>query len=157
MIIQVTNLNSSNVERFDYDTATETLTVQFKSSKKRYVYKNVHKSAFLELLNAGIMNLSVGGIVATKIKPCFDCEIEEDFLPSKIKQPISEDGIKSIEFDNVSGRYIQKSDCPNCGREFSIALSTIGENEFSGECSSCGKEIFFVHNGLGFKTLKVKP
>lgn len=80
MIIQVTNFNSSNVERFDYDSATQTLTVQFKSSKKRYVYKNVHKPALYEMLHAAIDDGSVGGVVSNKIKNHFDCEIEEDFL-----------------------------------------------------------------------------
>jgi hypothetical protein len=80
MIIQVSNLNSSNVEWFDYDSATSKLTVKFKSGKKRYIYKDVHKLALYEMLHAAINDGSVGSIVSGRIKGHFDCEIEEDFL-----------------------------------------------------------------------------
>jgi len=80
MIIQVTNLNSSTVERFDYDTATETLMVKFKSSKKQYVYKKVDRRTFGNVFHQAIDGGSVGGAIQF-VKQHHDCEIEEDFLP----------------------------------------------------------------------------
>jgi hypothetical protein len=80
MIVQVTNFNSSNVERFDYDSATERLTVQYKSGRKRYVYTKVDHMQYEHLFSQAFNNGSVGGAMQF-IKQHFDCEIEEDFLP----------------------------------------------------------------------------
>ena len=77
MIVQVSNFNSSNVERFEYDSAEQRLTVQYKSGAKRYVYKKVARRAFDNLFHQANDGGSVGGTMQF-IKQHFDCEIEEE-------------------------------------------------------------------------------
>lgn len=77
MIIKGGNFDSSNVQNFKYDSETKKLTVVFKSSHKRYVYKDVDKPTFYTIIEGK----SVGGAIAI-IKKKFACDIEEDLLPA---------------------------------------------------------------------------
>jgi hypothetical protein len=77
MKITCDGFNSSNVERFEYDSSEQLLMVQYKSGTKRYVYKKVDRRAFDNLFHQAIDGGSVGGTMQF-IKQHFDCEVEEE-------------------------------------------------------------------------------